>query len=157
MLAIDQICVLTRIKCTLRRGQKILEILSDPVCRLQIGIVMPNRVSESINSQILRLHLHDFFKVRMLPVSVGRILIDTAPTWIEQIELGSERFSRHTVKSLVATFCLIQAKLDGIPVEKFLCRTPTAICVVITVDQGLAECILSAGSERGLSACNQRH
>src|SRR5580704_9080306 len=118
---------------------------------------MPNRVSECIDSQILRLHLHDFFKVRMLPVSVGRILIDTAPTRIEQIELGSERFSRHTVKSLVATFCLVQAKLDGIPVEKFLRRTPTAICVVITVDQYLAECILSAGSECGLAVRNHRY
>src|ERR1700722_2210516 len=104
---------------------------------------MPNRVSESIDSQILRLHLHDFFKMRMLPVAVGRILIDTAPLWVEQIELGSERFSRHTVKSLVATFRLVQAKLDGIPIKKFLCLTPTAICVVITVDQSLSECILS--------------
>src|SRR3984957_7060307 len=117
---------------------------------------MPNRVSESIDSQILRLHLHDFFKMRMLPVPVGRILIDTAPLWVEQTELGSERFSRHTVKSLVATFCLVQAKLNGVPVEKFLCRTPTAICVVITVDQGLAERILSAGSECGLAVRNQR-
>jgi hypothetical protein len=35
---------------------------------LEIGVVVPERISERINSQILRLHLHDLFKMRMFPV-----------------------------------------------------------------------------------------
>ena len=34
---------------------------------LEIGVVVPERISERINSQILRLHLHDLFKMRMFP------------------------------------------------------------------------------------------
>src|ERR1700733_13801038 len=92
----------------------------------------------------------------MLPVPIGRILINPSPGRIEQIELGSERFSRHPLKGLVSALRLSQAILDGVPVEELLARTPAAVLVVITISQSLPEDALSTGSKRGLATRDQR-
>src|ERR1700692_3642950 len=94
--------------------------------------------------------------MRMLPVPVGRILVNSSPGRIEQIELGKERFPRRPLKGLVAALRLSQAILDGVPVEELLARTPAAVPVVITINQSLPEDALSTGSKRGLATRDQR-
>ncbi len=139
MFARHQIRILARIKRTFRGGQEVFQVTSDLVRGLQIGIVVPQRIRFRVNPQVFGLHLHDFLKVGMLPIAIGRILVYAAPRWIHKVELRSKRLPRHPLKLFVTPQGLGHAILDDVPIEPFLHRAPTLIVVIVSVDQHPAQ------------------
>jgi hypothetical protein len=76
----------------------------------------------------------------MLPIAIGRILVDAAPHWIHEIELGSERLARHALKIFVTAQRHGHATLDDVPVGPFLRRAPTASAAGGCDSSRLQEC-----------------
>ena len=95
------------------------------------------------------MHLHDFLKVGMLPIAIGRILVHATPCGIHEVELRSKRLARHALKLFVTPQGLSHTILDDVPVEPFLHRTPTPIAMVVSLNQHPAQfvaCLRSQGS-----------
>src|ERR1700693_652623 len=146
MFAGQEISILTRIKRALRTGEKIPKITANLPSRAQIVWIFPERISLRINTQVFRLHLHDLFEVRMIPIAVSRVLISATPDRIDKFALRVERFARHSFEVLIAQQGLVDAVINDIPIKKLLHGTPPAILVVVVSAQFLLQFL--SGHER---------
>ena len=88
-------------------------------------------ISKSVDANVGGLELHDFLKVGLFPVASGRILVDAAPRWVNQIELCIQRLATHALGFGVAFTRLRQRQFDAVPVEVLLGESPTAILAVV--------------------------
>src|SRR5689334_4214410 len=139
MFAADQVCILAGIKRTIRTDEEVAQITAN-FCRcLEVIRVLPKRISLGINAQIPGLELHDFFKVRMLPVAIGRVLINATPDRIDELTLRIEGLARHRFELALPRDRLFEAKLDDVPIEKLLDRAPAPVLVVVIVAQDLLQ------------------
>ena len=97
MNAIDKIRILARIKTAVWVQQESRQKMMDGLGGVQISRIAPLRIRQRINPHVLGLHLHDLFKMRMLPVIIGGVLVDSAPGRVEKIHLGIERLPGHVL------------------------------------------------------------
>ena len=67
MLAGDEISILADVDDTIRAGQKLSHIRVNPFSRFQINRILPQVIRLAINTDVLRLELHDLFEVGMDP------------------------------------------------------------------------------------------
>ena len=134
MHAIDQIGILTGIERAVRRQQERLQITMNVERGLEICRILELLIRKRIDTQILGLHLHDLFEMRMLPIAVSRILIDAAPRRIDQIELRIQRLSRHLFGLRVTFARQRDGELSSVPIEIFLIGAPASVFRIVAGD-----------------------
>src|SRR6516225_7438413 len=76
MLTGNKVCILAGVECAIWRSEKFLEKTANPQSCREAGLVVPESISLCVNAQVVRLALHDFLKMRMLPITVGRVLVN---------------------------------------------------------------------------------
>src|SRR6516162_1615821 len=158
MLTGNQVCILAGVECAVWRSEKFFEKIADPQSRREPSLVVPESISLCVNAQVVRLPLHDFLKMRMLPITVGRVLVNTTPSRIHKLELRGERFASHAFRTLVSALRFAHRVLDDVRIEEFLNCAPATILWVVTFNQNSTQFVsrtvcklrFRSGLERGL-------
>ncbi len=86
--ALHQIRILAGIEPAIGRAQERIQIIRNRNNGLTITRVAELDIRPAVHPQIIGLHRHDFFKMRMLPIVVGRILIRAAKCRVDQLQRG---------------------------------------------------------------------
>ena len=154
VLSFHQVGVLAGVKNSFPAGEKRFDVSRNLGCRMQILRVAPLDVAQRINPQIFRLHLHDFFEMRCVPVAVGGILVHPAPGGIEQAELGVQSLPGHLLGIFVTALRQIDGIFHRIPIQVFLVESPAAVGAIVSRQKGSLKFGLLLGSERGFRRVN---
>src|SRR4029077_9282095 len=139
MFARNEIGVLAGIEDSFWTLEKIFQVSANFSGYFEVALLPPERVRLNVCPQILSLHLHDLFEMRMFPIAVGRILEDAAPDRIDQLTLRVEGRPGHSFRLAVATHRFALAVFNDIPIEIFLDPAPALVFGVIVFAQDLAQ------------------
>ena len=100
----------------------------------EVGRIAPLCEGEGVEAQILRLHLHDLFEMRLVPVAAGGVLVDAAPDGVDELALQPQCVARHFFGASVAVRGFAQREFGGVPVEILVGETPAAFLVVVAFE-----------------------
>src|SRR4029077_2360956 len=139
MFARNEVGILAGIERAFWTLEKIFQVSANFSGCFEVALLLPERVTLNVGPQILSLHLHDLFEMRMFPIAVGRILVDPAPDGIDQLTLRVEGCPGHSFRLAVAAYRFALVVFDNTPIEIFLDRAPALIFGVIVFAQDLAQ------------------
>jgi len=79
VLSFDQICVLTDVERSVRAGEEALDVALNILRYIEIFVVFELRIGECVDPHDLCLDVDQLFKVGLVPVSAGGVLIGPSP------------------------------------------------------------------------------
>jgi len=71
VLTVDEVGILAGIESAGGRCEKCPEVAADLLGGVKVLRVAPLRTGKGVDSQIFRLHLHDFLEAWRVPVAIG--------------------------------------------------------------------------------------
>src|SRR5208337_1995910 len=89
------------------------------------------RIAFRVGVHHLRLDADQLLEVWLIPVAANRVLIRTAPYWIDQLQLLTKGGAHTLLCLLIAVRGQIHRIFDGIGVEILVTETPAGIRGVI--------------------------